>query len=840
MAFSQAQKTFINLLTSKPYEAFNKIINGEIYLDTYQDEFFKDGTGLLHILCDGFCQDPELYYPIIQFVLNDKHLTLSDKAKGKNGASLVLIDYYYSLFPHGSVAHLEQGETPYYNDKSKQFLSYYCEIIKTNENIFSSQHKVDILSVLKLINEDMYKQFLPYVSLDKNNYQNLIRALILQDDKNEFEKIITMNKEIVSNFSYFGFFGKQRHNNEESNILTYALYLGAKDISSYIIDHNLSSLNGVCVGKKYSDYPKDKYIVIDTLTQALLSNDLDNYKKIFFKLEKEKFIPIFTNKHYVPINRSSIFTYDKDNLVHWDLLLQEDKKDFYDFVLSNKKQFINNDNTKDSKKLLDLLFATVSYEKNLEVVKNTLIHLLKESNIGGEIFNPPPLTNRLISVFKSKIKENMVQEKDYILLKDCIKILSQADLLYFDSHMVYDKVYFTHQKLFFTLKEAGIDFNLNYHLGKGENSSYGKPHNIIETYLKNNEINNFSTFTMIDSSDKYKFEKDLSEHNTIMSYILEHIGKNFYFQNQVSSYNLHFNSDDKTNIIGTALKTQNYDFLNLLNQEQIKKLCNGYIDFSYFIIEPFNEKKKIELEQFLNTCIDCDLSFFSSDTLHSHPFYQLLNKKIDFNILDRILEKENRTILELSSNFDFWENISNKYISQYVFDRGANYSHKNIALELGLRDKHLSLKFYLEYGGNVSYIDDKGRNILHILLRDNKIESGQIIFDHEPTLSEKVDKSHKFAVSYILQNYDKMCKNKYMVQSSNEIKKYQNYGNLIQDIFCEGLDSSQIKAMNFVEEQLKKYTNITNDKPEMLEYLAYGKLDKKVKKIEIQKKKKKI
>lgn len=825
MAFSQAQKVFLNLLTSQPYDVFKKIMSGEVKLETYQNEFFKDGSGLLHILSEAFLKSPKEYYPILKFILDDKHLTLSDHAKGKSGANLILIDHYNDLFLKGLKQEVQSIDSV--SKEGEQFLYYYYQIIKDNTSSFSPSHCVDVLATLKILKKDnLYEELLPYVDINKNTYQSLMKSIIKLDDIKDFKRLVTIHSDIPYNFEFYSFFTNERTYNEYSNILTYALYYGAKHIASHIIEHNMAKLNGKC-GSSYSfGSTNTKPITVDCLTQALISNDLENYKSIFLKIDKKDYISILTNSISITQNQKAILGTDDNNLKHWDLLLDKisTNSEFYDFVIENKDLIIDNSSSIDAKSLLELILTTVSYEKDLEKVKFTLEKLLKNSHIGSEIFNPPPIMNRLISVFQSSLRYNIVEDKEYNTLKDCIEILDNYGLLYFENSMMYNKDYFTNEKLFLTLIEAGIDYNCNYHLGKN-----GVPHNILEIYLLNKEVNNYSTFNLLNSNEKDAFDVELSNHNRILKHIIDNIGNHIYIRD--------FNHID---MIGNALQNQNYSYLNLLNPEHIKAFSKSYASFANKIISPQNENNKIQLEKFLTTCIDCNISFFSQDNIDIHPFYQLLNKNINLTILDIILEKENKTIFNLSNSPKFWENVSNPYISRYVLEKGANYNNKEITLHLAMKDLFNSLELYISHGGNIYYQDEKNRNLLHILLKEKRLFSANIIFEFEPLLAQQTDKNNKFPLSYILQDYDKMCENSNKAQSSYEKSKYEVCTKLLINMFSTGLNCSKNKSMKFVEEQLLKYKNIEKYHPEITEYLFYGQLENKIPIIDVQKKKKKI
>lgn len=797
MALSQAQKKFITLLAQDPENAFKKIKEKEIDLNSYKNCFYKDGTSLLHTLINGVIVTPSIHLPIITYVLENSSLSLEDKATGKNSAIEFYQDYYKDYF---------------YSDYIPQGLNVvqnYYRLIEANKDKNSTGSIYLCVCNLKKYGFNIeYENLVPYL---KNKYSNstaLLREIIIQDDLNALNNWFVLNpasKEFFLQQNFFLSEGKINHNNqiisglrnkdEKSNALIFTIYKNAHKISNYLVDNEMLPLDGSIDKHQYYGNYKSNTIPVSALSQCL-HNNYEMFEKVFYKLNKEQLSTSFTMKERV-LNKYS----------HTDVLdsvLNHHNFKFRNLLMNNAADIMYY-----SEKPIEILHSIISTSASIEVISNTLNHFIQYWNINNKVEYPyTSFANRFFSNITTR---EIINDLDHTLITECIKNLKEKRLLLYDTHMVFTTRFFENEEIFNSLVRGGLDLK-NTSISLDNEGETQKSINLLEMAI-----------SMRAGKGSYNSTKITNYNPKILKEIKNLIGENAVI----------INNTIKESIIASSINANQYDILDLYTNSEIKTLTQIEKQF----INPwFNLTQREKFENFINRCIDSDIIFCDNVMLETQQgilkyeplFYSLLAHDVNINILNKILDKENKTIYNLSKDPNFWQHITSEEISKYVKSSNADYNQPEILLSLCKSQNLNTIKLYLEYGGNITYKDNDQDTLLHILVKNGYYKPANLLIEYYPDLNSVVNRQNKFAASYLLEDLNKKCKDPSKMVSNSSKDEFSSMVDLACNMFSTGFQQSNKKPVEFLNTQLEKYDAIFKYKPELKNMMQYGVLQNKI------------
>lgn len=800
MALSQAQKNFVTLLAQNPQAAFKKIQDQEIDLNSYKNCFYKDGTSLLHILINGVITTSHVHLPIITYVLENSNLSLEDKATSKVSAIEFYQDYYKDYL---------------YNDYMAQglpFVKNFYNLIKAsgNKNAVSSIY-LCACNLKKYSLDIEYEDLLPQLKDKYNSAGNIIRQIILRDDIKALEEWFILNPKSKDYFLEQNFFlgdGKINTHNQEivsglrdkdekSNALIFAIYKNAHKISPYIIDNNLLPLTGIIEKYEFYENVKSKSISVCALSQCVSSNNYELYEKIFYQLSKESLSEIFTTVEKI------LSKHPSTDLL--DIVLNHSDIKFKNLIIQNAKDIMQF-----AKQPIHVLYSIISSSSSIENISNMLDNFLPYFDI-SKFPTKPPYTSFANRFFSNVTNRVNISDKQYALISQSVYNLKNAGLLLYETHMVFRPTFFSDEKLFDCLVNGGLDLK-NTSVLLNNNSEQQKPINLLQIAVK--------LRTGVGSYNA----TEITNHNPkVLKKIKNMIGENALITN----------GPTKDLIISHSIIVNKYDILDLYSNEEIKQLIK--ID-KQFIKSWYNVTETKKFESFIHRCIDSDIIFCDNITVETPQgilkydplFYALLAYDTDINILDKILNKENKTINEFSKDPNFWNHITSKEIAQYVKNNGADYNNSEIILSLCQNLNLNTIDLYLKYGGNINYKDNNQDPLLHILVKGGYYKPANLLLEYYPELNSVVNRQNKFAVSYILEDLNKKCKDPSKIMSQPNKNEFMDIVDLTCNMFSNGFEQSNKKPVEFLKTQLAKYEAIFTYKPELKNMFQYGLLQNKI------------
>lgn len=486
------------------------------------------------------------------------------------------------------------------------------------------------------------------------------------------------------------------------------------------------------------------------------------------------------------------------------ILLIAKNSNIFDKLLSNMtyKQLASNLNystTNNSKFLCELLNNKYSdfIEKKLIETLNSNIENYEKINLLKSVFESNISYDKKFFIFTSGLEDNIKETFSHISIFNSFIFSVQREPMIeqnlFDQFInefklrnlisedyVFNSEFFTNMEYFKIISKNHVFNKIN-------------PLDFVDTFLKNNKSKSYSDDTdyiwfKIAQLDFKKLNSSSKSFNALHLMLVNNLDKYVNFFNEE---NLNLLLKENFNLGSYRKDSSSKDFFEITD-----KLVN--IGFS-----------------------------FKDDT---NNFLKILSFNPPYILLDKIIEKNDINLEYFSQQSQFWTKINNQSTFDYCIAHKASLNNPDHILSLVYNYETLPLELYLKNNGNVNYQSDKG-NILHELCQDNNRFSDDeilVLLDFHPELAVQTNKQNKFAVSYLITDFNKLCK-KYKDNNSSKSKQslaksYQ----VIKAMFQCGLYSENKKAFNTLESQLLKYTDILEVFPELLPMLRAEKLAKKL------------
>lgn len=722
MALTQEQKTTISSISQYPDEILQTFHEKPHYLQSFKNEFYQDGTGLLDkVLYQYFLTEKQIFLNLYQYIVEKSTISITDNKGNKPSA----LSYLYNL-----------------KHSFKDFSFYFEKVIKhlKAENIGYHGYVIES-HIVDLYNQDYkdlainnVKKFRQHLS----GYKKLLVSVVKSDDISFFKEVFNLESDKLLKINF-------NNSAPEKSLLFFCLENNAYGLSDFLLNHYPNILNYeqptlYSVGKKLPpilDVAKNSPLFDKII--SLMSDKQFAYNLNYFNDNSERLLTNLLNKHYsnnleekIILNlQSSIDNYAKINVI---------KSVFESDISYNKKFFI--------------------FSSGLEEdIKEIYSHIAVFNSFIFSVQKNPDISQNLFDQFINEFKLRNLISEDY----------------------VFNSVYFSNIKYFKLVNNNHVFNKIN-------------PLNFVEPYLKNNKCREIT-----DDTDYIWFkiaQLDLSKLN--------------YNSNTLNSLHLMLvNNIDK--------------YVNFFTQDKLNLFLKNNFNISSY---RKNDSSK-DFFSIVDKLLNVGLSFKEDKT----AFLKLLSFNAPTILLDKIIKKDNVSIEELSKEDYFWSSINNQSTFDYCLYHKAHLNIEKHLVSLCYNYNTLPLELYLKNNGTVSYEDDKG-NILHYLCQYNgelKDEEILLLLDFHPDLAIKINKQNKFPVSYLITDFNRMCKkyNENSLKISNQ-KALEKPYKVIKSMFQCGLHTDNKKAFNILESQLLKYHDILETFPELLALLRAEKLSRKL------------
>lgn len=728
MALTQEQKNTISIISHNPYLVLEDFKKRPSYLNSFNNEFFQDGTGLIYkVLSQYFITENYIFLDMYDYIINNSSLHICQQKGHKSNVLSSLFNLKDSI----------------HNFSQKLYNILKLKTITMDNSTYIVDKLISSLYNDGLKNEalDMIQQYAPFIS----GYRDLLVSVVKNDDISFFNEILK-NDLPKQNFNTIDFHSDFITQSPYKNILYYALEQGCENIAGLL----LKKFPELISNEKNSTFSQNKKFIpileaiknspsflIDTLSvmnDHLLSKNFNHLTS-----DAEKILTYFFNNNYslklesIVINllNANIESYEKNNI------------------------------------LKSVFESSIPYENKFYILSCGLEETISEKYASIAIFNSfifsiqsnPSITQNLFDQFINEFKLRDLISEDQV----------------FNSH------YFNNMEYFKIIHNNYLFSTIN-------------PLNFVESYIKT--INKTLAFTDDQDFIWYKISK-------------------LNFQSLSSNKNT-FNS------LHLMLVNNLDHFVNYFPKESLDFLLSHNLNFSSY--QKFKDSH--DFYNIINKLVDTSLHFTDPQ-----PFLKLLSFNPPVNLLNKIIKNDNISISLLSQEKTFWTYINQQETFDYCLMHNAVLSDSQHLFSLVNNYSTIPIELYLQNDGDISYYNDKG-NILHNLcqhLGALQFEKILLLLDYQPELAVNTNKQNKFPVSYLINDFNKLCKKYNENPLNNHNKKaLDQYYNVVKTMFQCGLHSDNKKAFNTLESQLLKYTDISIVFPDLIPILRAEKLSKKL------------
>ena len=796
MALSQLQKKTLDLIFSSPDIVLEQMLSGKVNVNSFKNKFYQNGRGLIHIILDFYLQDKKRYQTILKYVLNSSNLSIDDCVGRKPSA---IQEFYQNNFTtKNHIPDKENLNTLYFLTKENG--------IKVDDQTFSRALKY----ISKSNEHELFDSLLASRKKIANDYnwKDIVENLIVNNDLKRFKDVLALLPSLHTEIKSFKstFLNRESYSSKEiSNLLTLASRT-SNDIALFLLKEFDLELTGRVKEKNhfqniydnYSNYNKIKYESVQPLTEAFLSNNISIFKEIFSSLGEYKISQL--------VFKNSLFkhTDNLDNLIK--LILDDVSSEFYSFFKNNIESIITNEKSSSNKRILlsNILGANISMEDKFYFASQIIPNIERDTD-KKQYRNNNLLDEFFLSLYSQNINSENINIAGKIL---ALTLENQQKTAY--NQTIYTLSLFNNPKLFQTLLANGLDITLN---DDNDDKNKQRKNPLYFYYELTENITNYDLKRFRENINPAKLNKTFN--------LLKMINPHGIYET-INGYNLLEYSLHKKDIIL---------FNNLTDKEIINfSQRNPLNNFQ----KPTDEEQQI-YEIMCKRLFTLNVSFFSDN----NHFFMLLNNCKDYDFIDTVLEKEQKNIVELSEDKNFWNYIDNQTLTDYVISKGANYSSRESIYYIA---NHLSddqFNLYITNNGKVKFQEDTD-NLLHYLIKNNHYIKATTIIKKYPELTNEINLQNKIPLSYLIVDFNKQCIKNEKTPKDKYNKSFRKQIDLFKTYLTFGQLSNESKSKKLFDEQIKKYNYIEKIIPELKSLLLYKKIEASIETKNIEKIHKKI
>lgn len=808
MALSQAQKKFINVVISNPQQAFDDIKSGNINLNSYKNEFFQSGEGLLHFMVLGLKDNASIYFSMILHVLQNSTLSLQDYSGRKESAWKFLTDSYNKDFNNNVLLN------DYKIAQRTKHLEWTVEFLKNDKK---AEYHLFISTLAKLAeNKDLalYDELYTYIPKQKTHsisYGSLLSALIKNNDVNRLEQIVQdddVKKAMMTKGASIYRNGK-KNDNELSNFLVFAISCRNFEAAKYLMEQGLNIDGTVEIVKTsygYSSYNpyssgynhgsssrRECKYAVSAFTESINANMFEIYKQIFTSSPIEQLEPSLLK--FVTTYVNPYRTHGSSQIVH---LLNHENPQFKEYFQSRYSDIIK----KADKKLnilAQVLLSNIPFDEMKVMIEQSLINITEDdrSKSHSHLYAQGLINN----ILQRDLNDLNVCHH----AAQCLVALQQAGLNTYNTDALYTEKFFSSPLLIKEMIIQGWDFESNLPRKDNENKN---PTNVLNIFLE------------LYSKNNTNLQQDIDNVRLSLQALYDMNSTNRFLPNK------------GMNLLENTLNKRNTLIFDLLSDDDILKF-NELANKSP--AHYFGYKAEIDINYFAKRLIDLNIDFFTMIGAESSghvnktiPFYKLLEENADQKLMDTVLKNQNQDIHELSKETVFWNYVVSDETAQYVKERGANFDNPQMLKDVCTYATK-GIRMYLKYGGNTSWRDGDNNNVLHTLLEHKHagFELAFPIVEFAPQLCSETNRHGKFAISYFMPEIERTCVKNIGVKHPEDA--HAKKLDLLVNYLETGLDDATPKALKFLRQQMDKYTAVYNEIPHLRVLMEFNHLQKTIK-----------
>lgn len=607
---------------------------------------------------------------------------------------------------------------------------------------------------------------------------------------------------------------------------------------SYIIEKHIVDLYNINMKEKASR-SITKYTSFitgyrDLLTSIIKNDDILFFKSLMKKISINDFNQIDFHKDF---NNQSPFK----NILYFSL--ESNAKNITDFLLDQFPTLIYNEKTSlYSNKKTTPIFQSIG--DNFDFLER-IISLMDDKLLSYNLNHISSQSDKFLTTILNKKHSTFLENKIIDLLNSNLENYEKNNLLksVFESNISYDSKFFIlssglEEKISEKYSHLAIFNSFIFSVQKNPEISQNLFDQFINEFKIRDLISEEQVFNSIYFSKMDYFKliynsylfKDINPLNFVEPWVKsgiknkEHIEDDLdYIWFKISQLN--FNKISSNSNAFSALHimlVNNLDrYVNLFSSEKLHKL----IGKSFMISSYRKHRDSKDFYEIVEKINDVDF-YFKED---NNKFLKLLSFNPPIRLLDKIIEKNNLSIKSISKEKSFWSHIYSQEIFDYCLFKNAHNESEQL-IPLIYNYDLLPLELYMKNHLNINYQTEKG-NVLHMLCQETgslKTEEMNLIIDFHPELAVQTNKQNKFPVSYLISDFNKICKKYNDNMSVVNRKSLEQYYTIIKNMFKCGLHTDNKKAFNILESQLLNYSNVIDTFPDLLPTLRAEKLSKKL------------
>ena len=796
MAFSNLQKKHLSLMTDNPKEFMQKCQEGKINLKDFRNEFFKDGTGIFHLLGESLAN----YRDMAQY---SDHFKLFNYILEQNNQ--------LSMFQHS-----RRMESAFDN-----FLSFVKTSSKLNKVITS------LLLKQKYVTEK-----------EHNAIQQFTFLLAEQGFNEEIEKIYNVFPEALTFNSVRNLFDRAIET-KNNNLLDYLLSNEAvlavvkNEIGQYSFktskpNHEAEYGNIVIKCMKSNNY-EAMFKIIQKFPNDILFNG--NLVKV--NEPRHKDASWFRNGPH-PLN---IFLDEKNKEVfqkYYSLMPLKERAEWlgthqenirkahvssYDDVILNDLDTIFSSTEKDKSKLsiynhllsLSLFPLDENKYQNMERILEPLWDKIPKVGSASIYRGVNPLFSNFFSA--GKMPDAEIESFTNIFTR----IVERGEFQY--TNNLFNAGFFNEPKLVKKLLDAGLKVDTL------------PTDRFLMSDIKHIDINIYEFYIHAYNEKR----KGLSTLNSGLVLENAHDTLNILYQ---YNPNLVFQeTTKKRSLLALAIEDNNVGIFELLTVDDIKKFVEidgdnllHSMKYTHHLDDEQKNSYNVLIDKLLQTEI---FDKFKLEENQETPkyFHYLLDRGINFDLLDKVYKAANVDLNKEIQNSHFWQLINTQHAVEYLRTRLTDKIHpENLNAIISYTTGPNTHGNYLENLLNIfpdfyQYKKD-GDNLLHITVKYNAYKKAIHLVEHYPELATEINNQGNLPIFYALSHIAKELENHTKNNLGyNPRNLHMNFREMFSKIMPHSISNNE-KENRKIEEQLEKYPIIKESFLDVLTEYEYNKMKK--------------
>lgn len=790
MAFSNLQKKQLTLMIDSPKEFKQQCENGKINLKDFREQFFKDGTGIFHLLANHLMiqRDIEAYpnhFDLFKYILEqDTRLSMFQETGRTNSAFKELADFAKTSSKLNTVITSLLLKQKYINP-----LNYYpirdfvCSLA---EQGFYKEVD-DIIKLPKVLDSELVNNLLN-IAIETNS-SNFLDYLLID------EKLKPILKDEIG--SYFFPLSKKFEEKEFGNIYLKciknqnynALFKIMESYSKYLSSSGVINSDT----KRYSNpnwFRKD----VHPLDLILEKGNKEHFDKFYsFMTSIEKAVWFSSQKGQPP----KLYKLGFEDIVLQDLnnLFSEEVPSTYQLgtynnLLSFAKELMESNKYQKIDKILEPLWNKIP-----NVNKATIFRGVKP--LFDNFYSNGNMSDKEIKAFTNIFK----------------KIVERGEFQY--TNKLFSTSFFNEPKLVENLLDAGLKIDIL------------PTDRFIDSDIQEMKINIFEHY--LHTYDEY-VRNVLPKANPLK---LENAKQTLSIIYKHSPELIFNETTKKESLLKLAIKGNCGQIFEMLNIEDFNKFVK--ID-GISLLESINNKDSMNdenknyinilVEKLLKTSIFDDYkSLNNTKKLTPLCFYHLLGKELDTNLLDKVYNIAGIDLNKEIQKTAFWQIANNKYAREFLKERvSKNIDHQNldslVTFATSPNEHHKYLLAILDVIPDFYKIKMNGNNLLHITAKNDAYLKNIKLVTLYPELAKEVNNQNNLPIVYMLDTIEKQLNKKYGYGPGDV---HMNAKEAFTTLLPHSISLDK-KANKIFEQQLQKHPSIKEMFKDIIVVYEYEKL----------------